>query len=50
MKFNINAWNKERKDFFIEGEEWAKITEEGSERNEEEQTEFDLFGTALNEL
>jgi hypothetical protein len=50
MEFNHNVWNKDRKDYFTEGEEWARIDDKGSENNEEDKTEFDLFGTALNEI
>jgi hypothetical protein len=50
MTINFDKWNKEKKDSFTDGEEWARIEEEGHSVNEEDKTEFDLFGTALNEL
>jgi hypothetical protein len=50
MEFNNHEWNKEKKDSFTNGEEWAEIENEGRSDSEEGKTEFDLFGTPLNEL
>ncbi|MDP4087211.1 MAG: hypothetical protein Q8934_21855 [Bacillota bacterium] len=50
MIFNFDEWNKEKKESLTDGEEWAIIEDESHSVNEEDKTEFDLFGTALNEL
>jgi hypothetical protein len=50
MIFNFQEWNKEKKDSITEKDEWGGIEDEGNVGSEEDKTEFDLFGTALNEL
>lgn len=50
MTFSYDKWNTAKKDSFTYRDEWARIEDEGCSENVGDKTEFDLFGTALNEL
>lgn len=50
MAFDDQKWEKESFEAFSVDDEWKKIINKGNSIPEDPEPEFDLFGTALNEI
>ena len=50
MSLNEQVGNKEKEEPFKPQDKWEYTKYEGSVENDEDEPEFDSFGTALNEL